>query len=676
MVRRNVTRKLVAILAADVVGYSAMMDADEVATYDRWSGIRKDIIEPQIAEHVGRIFTSAGDGFLAEFASAAEAVECAVAIQQAMARRNREVADDEAVRLRVGVSLGEIEVNLDNDLDVHGHGVNVAARLEGLAEPGTIFVSEDVVQMVRRKVGLSFADRGTFRVKNIAEPISVFSIDLGADGAIATAAGRALSARHVSGRRHVIYAGLAIVLIALVGWWLWPTVGIWFTGASSPSTKALPLPNKPSVAVLALTNLSRDRKEEYFSDGITEDIITDLSKISGLLVISRNSSFTYKGKAVRVQQIGRELGVRYVVEGSVIRDRVRKVVRIHVRLFDARSGASIWSDDFDEPFDNILAVQDRITQKIVAQIGSRLGIARKGSLARGDELKRIQRRETMSADAYDAFLQGWQHFRKVTPADYARAIVYFEKAIHNDPDYARAHAALAAVYFDIRTRSWHRHPDLAGRGIASRYQAMQLAEKNLVKALKKPTAIAHLVAARMRRRELRHKEALEHARKAISLEPNNPDSHVRLAMVLAWSGQARTAMPIVEKAMRLDPRFPASYVTAMGIVQFNAREYEAAGKSLESGYRRNPKNALQLVHLLATYGHQLLNATNEISKSKIRNRAQEMLRRLNAARSQLGEPRYSLTLAQRRNSYAEPADRIHFLDGLRAAGVPNRASSN
>ncbi|MDH3233962.1 MAG: hypothetical protein OEQ29_10575 [Alphaproteobacteria bacterium] len=672
MTRRNVTRRLVAILAADVVGYSAMMDADEVATYDRWSRIRKDIIEPQIAEHVGRIFTNAGDGFLAEFASAAEAVECAVGIQQAMARRNREAADGDAVLLRVGVNLGEIEVNPDNELDIHGHGINVAARLESLADPGTIFVSEDVVKMVRRKVGLSFVDRGTFRVKNIVEPISVFSIDLGSDGAVAPATRRSPTALHSRSRRLVFVAAF-IVLIALGGWWQWPTISAWFPGGSELSVKAPPLPEKPSVAVLALTNLSRDRKEEYFSDGITEDIITDLSKISGLMVISRNSSFTYKGRAVRIQRIGRELGVRYVVEGSVIRDRVRNVVRIHIRLFDARSGVSIWSDVFDEPFDNILSVQDRITQKIVARIGDRLGLSREKGLARGDELKRIQQRETTSADAYDAFLQGWQHFRKVTPADYARAIVYFEKAIHNDRNYARAYAALAAVYLDIRTRSWHRHPDLAGRGIASRYQAMQLAQENLAKALKKPTAIAHFVAARMRSRELRHQEALEHARQAVAFEPNNPDLQVLLAMIQAWNGKPRLALPIVEKAMRLDPRFPASYVTAMGIVRFNTREYDAAADALERGYRRNPENALQLVHLLATYGRQILATNDEAQKRRIRKKAHDALSQLNRARKRMGEASYNLTMAERRTRYVEKADQFHFLDGLKAAGVPPRA---
>ena len=659
-------------MAADVVGYSAMMDADEVATYDRWSRIRKDIIEPQIAEHVGRIFTNAGDGFLAEFASAAEAVECAVGIQQAMARRNREAADGDAVLLRVGVNLGEIEVNPDNELDIHGHGINVAARLESLADPGTIFVSEDVVKMVRRKVGLSFVDRGTFRVKNIVEPISVFSIDLGSDGAVAPATRRSPTALHSRSRRLVFVAAF-IVLIALGGWWQWPTISAWFPGGSELSVKAPPLPEKPSVAVLALTNLSRDRKEEYFSDGITEDIITDLSKISGLMVISRNSSFTYKGRAVRIQRIGRELGVRYVVEGSVIRDRVRNVVRIHIRLFDARSGVSIWSDVFDEPFDNILSVQDRITQKIVARIGDRLGLSREKGLARGDELKRIQQRETTSADAYDAFLQGWQHFRKVTPADYARAIVYFEKAIHNDRNYARAYAALAAVYLDIRTRSWHRHPDLAGRGIASRYQAMQLAQENLAKALKKPTAIAHFVAARMRSRELRHQEALEHARQAVAFEPNNPDLQVLLAMIQAWNGKPRLALPIVEKAMRLDPRFPASYVTAMGIVRFNTREYDAAADALERGYRRNPENALQLVHLLATYGRQILATNDEAQKRRIRKKAHDALSQLNRARKRMGEASYNLTMAERRTRYVEKADQFHFLDGLKAAGVPPRA---
>jgi len=366
------------------------MGKDEAGMLGRLKSLRKELVQPKIAEGRGRIVKLMGDGLLAEFPSVVEAVRCAVDIQQDMAGREAGLPDERRIRLRIGVNLGDIIVE---GSDIYGDGVNVAARLEGLAEPGGICISGKVYEEVRNKLPTAFEDLGEQEVKNIAEPVRVYRwTDAAADPMSGTA------------------------------------------GAEG----ALPLPDKPSIAVLPFTNMSGDPEQEYFSDGITEDLITDLSKISGLFVIARNSTFSYKGQQVKVRQVAEELGVRYVLEGSV--RRAGSQVRINAQLIDATTGGHLWADRYDGTLEDIFGLQDRVTQQIVAALAVELT---------DEEEAQQGRHDTENASAHDAYLQGWAHYKLLTPESLAKAVPFFEEAIRLDPSYAKAHAALASVYWDV-----------------------------------------------------------------------------------------------------------------------------------------------------------------------------------------------------------------------------------
>ena len=343
MENQRTERKLAAILAADVVGYSRLMSHDEEGTLRRLKAHLGEIVEPHIAAHRGRIVKRTGDGLLVDFASAVEAVRCAVAIQAGMADRNRATLDDSRIEFRIGINLGDVIIEGD---DIYGDGVNIAARLEALAEPGGIFVSRAVRDSVRDKLGIVLEDLGEKPVKNIARPVRVFRI------------GRA-------------------------------------NGGEPASPPAVP--DKPSIAVLPFANMSGDAEQEYFSDGISEDLITDLSKVSALFVIARNSSFTYKGRSVKVQEVGRELGVRFVLEGSIRKAGNR--VRITAQLVDAQSGGHLWADRFDRELTDIFATQDEVVQKIVEALAVKLSSVEEQDLRRG---------ETKNLEAYESWLRARQ----------------------------------------------------------------------------------------------------------------------------------------------------------------------------------------------------------------------------------------------------------------------------
>ena len=374
----NQTRRLAAILAADVAGYSRLIGADEGGTLERLKALRREILDPKIAEHRGRLVKTSGDGLLVDFASAVEAVRCAVAIQAGMADRNRGAPDEARIEFRIGINLGDIIIE---DGDIYGDGVNIAARLEGLAEPGAIFVSRAVRDSVRDKLGIELEDLGEKPVKNIARPVRVFRIGR-ANGKARTAA---------------------------------PAV-----------------PDKPSIAVLPFANMSGDAEQEYFSDGISEDLITDLSKVQALFVIARNSSFTYKGRAVKVQEIGRELGVRFVLEGSIRKAGNR--VRITAQLVDAQSGGHLWADRFDRELTDIFATQDEVVHKIVEALAVKLSRVEEQDLKRGG---------TKNLEAYESWLRARQLLGFGTRETIAEAKALHRRALELDPNFTAPHVGLA-----------------------------------------------------------------------------------------------------------------------------------------------------------------------------------------------------------------------------------------
>ncbi len=412
MSEEGVERRLTTILAADVVGYSRLMAADEAGTLAQPKTHRKEIIEPKTAAYHGRVVKLMGDGTLMEFGSVVDAVNFAVDVQRTMAERNAGVPEDRRIAYRIGINIGDIIVEGD---DIYGDGVNVAARLEGLAEPGGICVSRPVHTQIRGKVDLAFEDLGKQQVKNIPEPVRVFKVllDSPATGHAAVpppAAKRSL-------RWPVVAVGLA-ALVIVAGAILWQRPWEERLEPASEANMAFSLPDKPSIAVLPFANMSGDPEQEYFADGMTDDLITDLSKISGLFVISRNSAFTYKGKAVKVRQVAEDLGVRYVLEGSV--RRVGDEVRINAQLIDATTGGHLWAERYDGSLADVFDLQDKVTERIVDALALELT---------PQEAQRVTGPGTDNVAAHDAYLLGLTFYYRRTPESFAKAKIHFERAV-------------------------------------------------------------------------------------------------------------------------------------------------------------------------------------------------------------------------------------------------------
>ena len=427
-------RKPAAILAADVVGYSRLMEIDEADTLAALKAHREELIDLKIAEHHGRTIKLMGDGSLVEFASVVDAVACALAIQKGMAGRNEDVPEDRRIEFRIGVHLGDVMVEGD---DLYGDGVNVAARLEGLAAPGGVCISQQAFDQVETKLDLAYEDLGEQQVKNIARPVRTYRILLDGEAppGVQRPKTRGLSAGQLIGSAAVVV--LVVAGLALAWWQPWkPDVE-----PASIERMAFPLPEKPSIAVLAFDNLSGDPAQDYFADGITESVITELSRFRNIFVIARNSTFTYKGKAVKVQQVSEDLGVQYVLEGSVQRSKDR--VRINVQLIDAITGWHLWAERYDRELDDLFAVQDEVTRQIVATL------ATEGGLLADAWQKRTVRKRTESLKAYDLDLRGWEAYGLWTKEDFARAKDLFEKAIAADPDFGNPYNDIGAYYLQM-----------------------------------------------------------------------------------------------------------------------------------------------------------------------------------------------------------------------------------
>ena len=592
---KNIQRRLAAILATDVVGYSRLMGEDETGTLDALRAHREELIEPKIAEHDGRVVKLMGDGLLAEFPSAVEAVECAVEIQRTLGERNADLPEAKRIAYRIGINIGDIIVEGE---DIYGDGVNVASRLEGLADPGGICIRRAVRNQVRDKLPLAFEDMGEVEVKNIARPLRVFRVVLNeaaAPGTVSRPTGRLAASRWLAIAVGVL--GVAAIAGGLVWWQPWQP-----TREPTPLEEAtLPLPNRPSIAVLPFANLSDDPTQEYFADGMTEDLITDLSKISGLFVIARNSSFAYKGKSTDIRQVGRELGVRNVLEGSVRRFGDR--VRINVQLVDATTGGHKWAERYDGSLSDVFALQDQVTRNIIRELAVRL--------TPGDEARQVAR-ITSIPEAHDAFLRGWAHYVRSSADDYAAAIPHLEEALHLDPNYGRAHAALASIYQIARIRGWQAHLGLTPD------DTLEKAVRHLEEAMKRPTPLAHQVASSFFTRQGRHDEAVAEAEDAVELDTNDPAGYFAMARALAFAGRAQEAAAFIDKAKRLNPYHPADYVFYTGVVEFGQELFEEATVSLENAHRLAQDNPGVLMFLIASYGHLSRGADAELAMKNFR----------------------------------------------------------
>ncbi len=515
MAQQDVIRKLAAILVADVVGYSRLMEADEEATIRTLESYRL-VVDGLVENHRGRVFGSAGDSVIAEFASPVEAVGCAADIQRELEQRNADLPEDRRMQFRIGVNLGDVVVKGDNLL---GDGVNVAARLQALAEPGGICLSGTVFDQVDGKLDLTFDDLGEQEVKNIAKPVRVYRVGIDKTGSTADAR----------------------------------------------TSKTLPLPDKPSIAVLPFTNMSGDPEQEYFSDGITEDIITELSRFRSLFVIARNSSFHYKGQSPKVQAVGCELGVQYVVEGSVRKAGNR--VRVTAQFVKAETGNHLWAERYDRDLDDVFAVQDEITRAIVGALAIRLE-------DEGADIARRKLPEHMRA--YDWWLRGKKCLDLATLEATEEAHSLFSKAVEIEPDYARGYAGLAEATY---SRAFFPPLPKAFEEILD--DALVQAERAVL--LDDTDSRPHFILgwACMFRREF--DRARRHFDLSASLNPNDADAIMQRAGALALLGEADTALDQVQSAIRLNPHHPGWYLEFVCLVNFAARRYEVVVATAATG---------------------------------------------------------------------------------------------
>lgn len=625
-------QRLAAILAADAVGYSRLMSQDETATIAALDAARA-LFRACIEANSGRVIDMAGDSVLAIFESASGALNAALAVQAGLHAQSRTLPEDRRMRFRIGVHLGDVMEKQDGT--VYGDGVNIAARLQSLGEPGGITVS-DAVHGAAKSRRLQFDDLGEQRVKNIPAPVRALAVRLD-------------SAQRRPRRRRGVAAltagALFALVVALVAWqrpWtMWAEKDA--TAASQPA-----LPAQPSIAVLPFENLGGDPEQSYFADGMTDDLITDLSRVSGLFVIARNSTFAYKGKPRDVREIARALGVRYVLEGSVRRSGAE--VRINAQLIDATTGGHVWAERYDGDMKSIFGLQDRVARAVVSALAIELT---------KDERERVARRGTSNAQAYDVFLKGWQHYLRQTPQDFRAAIGYFNKAVELDPLYARAYAALAATHWEASRRLW----DVA-LGLRHHHDAQFAAEQYLAKAMRDPTPLAHEVSSAMLLHAQNHDGAVAEALKAIAADPNDADAYVALSAALNFSGKNEEALKHIDRAMRLNPHFPSHYLYQRGLAQFIAANYETAAATLEHSLKLNPDDYWSQRLLLAVHG--LLGRTE---------RAAAMLEEIKNSRQGRGWTIYLDPPTIKAIMYWYPfkreADARRLAEGLRKAGVPD-----
>ncbi|MFO1161264.1 MAG: adenylate/guanylate cyclase domain-containing protein [Reyranellaceae bacterium] len=575
----TVQRRLAAILVADVVGYSRLVGKDEAGTLARLSALRREAIEPTIAEHAGRLFKAVGDGFLVEFASAVQAVTAARVIQDANASGG--------LPLRIGIHVGDVVVEGD---DLMGDAVNIAARIEGVADPGGVAISRQVHDQVRDKLDVLFVDKGEVTLKNLARPVQVFAL-----GGVAARA-----------------------------------------GAESPP--ALPLPDKPSIAVLPFQNMSGDPEQEYFVDGLVEDIITALSRFKSLFVIARNSSFTYKHKAVDIKQVGRELGVRYVLEGSVRKTSGR--VRITGQLIDSGTGSHLWADRFDGPLEEIFDLQDQVTARVVAAVAPRVEQA---------EIDRARRHPARSLDAYDCYLRALAHANRYSKAGFDEALRLARRANELDPDFSAAYGVAALCYGMSQVQGLIDNQEEAEAEVRRLAERVSLTGQDDAFALSS-AAFAVIRVCRD------HKISAALADQALAVNPNLLIALNSRAEVNLHVGDHAAAIGLAERAIRLNPHDPMIFVAEvlMAFAHLFEGRYDEAIDWATRSLARNPNNASALRAAAAAYAWS--------------GRLQEAAKV--AAQHSEQVPTFRVAAVRRRSLYQRPQDVERLFDGLRLAGVP------
>ncbi|MBE9556530.1 MAG: tetratricopeptide repeat protein [Proteobacteria bacterium] len=581
-------RRLAAIVAADVVGYSRLMGANETGTLAALRALRTELVDPLVDKHGGRIFKTMGDGLLLEFPSVAAAVEFAIATQEGLVARNEAIPDNEAIRFRIGVHVGDVIIEGD---DIFGNGVIIAARIEPLAEPDGVSLSDDAYRQVRDRLDVTWEDGGEHEVKNVARPIQV---------------------------------------------WRWPGGGQQSPVQAPAKAAPLELPDKPSIAVLPFDNMSGDPEQEYFADGMTEDLITDLSKISGLFVVARNSSFVFKGQSVDIREAALRLGVRYVLEGSVRKAGSR--VRINVQLIDGLSGGHLWAERYDGAVENVFELQDDVAAEVISALSVRL---------KGDESERLQHVHTHNLGAYELYVRA-----KATPypplperIDAAREM--FEQVIELDPDFAGGYAGLSWM---LGFSAIWGHADSA----ETVTRAMALARKAV--ELDDSFGWSHVALGQTLMLQGQHEDAIAAVDEAVARQPNDADAHAYRGLLLAMSGRPELGVEPLDLAIRLNPQFVnGPYLNMRGIIKALAQDYDGAVQSLEENAARHGPVGPPALVWLAT-AHWALGRQDEAGRE---------LARL-AARF----PAFRLENWNFFNLIQSPEDRRRIHDLMVDAGVP------
>lgn len=620
-------RRLAAILVADVVDYSRAMGVDEAGTLQLLKAHRRELLEPKAARFGGRIIKLMGDGMLMEFASVVDAVAYAVDVQLAMRKRNAVLAEDKRLLLRIGINLGD--VILDGD-DIYGDGVNIAARLEKLAEPGGICVRRNVRNQVRDKLPLDFEDLGEIEVKNIERPIRVFRIALNEKAALVVSTDSAGPSRR-SSRKYLAFALAMGSILFAVGFYWWSLSRPEFEPASVDQM-VFALPDKPSIAVLPFSNVGGDDDNEYFADGITNDLITDLSRFSNLFVIAANSSFAYKGKPVKVQEVAEDLGVRFIIEGSV--QRSGEEIRINAQLIDALSGHHVWAERFDRPAAEINVLADELLEKIVSRVSSRVD----------DVGRRLAgRKPTESLNAYELVLQGEALLDDYTSVGNEEARNKFQKATALDAQYARAFVGLSITYLREFLFGW------SADGAASLAQGREIALKAV--ELDENDSKTHHNLGWAYLFEGQYGKALSELEKGQSLNPNDASILAENGYMLIYLGKIQEAADQIQRAIRLDPHHPDWYFDALGWAYFFLGKYEDALRTTSR------------ISVPASGQHRLLAAIyvrlgdNEKAKE-------------HAAKVMELEPDFEVDIFARTMPFKDRSILEDYLSALRNAGLP------
>jgi adenylate cyclase len=582
--RPGVQRRLAAILSADVIGYSRLVEIDEEGTIARLKTLHRELIDPTVARHNGRVVKTTGDGFLIEYASVVDAMRSAVEIQRSIAEGDGEVPEDRRLRLRIGVNLGDVVIEGD---DIFGDGVNIAARLQEACRGGSVYVSQAVREQIGDRLGLDFEDLGDHTVKNLSRPIRIFAISIDGAG-----------------------AGPAV---------------------SSPAPAAAA---KPSIAVLPFTNMSGDAEQEFFTDGLTEDIITELSRFRDLFVIARNSTFVYKGKAVNVQEAARELGATYIVEGSARKAGNR--VRVTVQLIDAESNRHIWAERYDRQLEDIFAIQDELTSAIVSVLPGRVEAAAR-------DRARPQRTGNMAA--YEYVLAGKVLHHRMTRGDNIEALRMLDQALTLDPKYAHAHAWKACTLGQAWVRGYASDRDATWQQV--------LTELQTALALDDCDSDVHRILAAVNVVSRNYERAQYHQQRALSLNPNDDLIVVQQGEVLTWLGQPEEGIEWILKAMRLNPYHPERYWNHLGRAYFAARRYAEAVEAFKRIATPDHTHHAFLAAATAQLGEADAAAAH----------ARDVLRL---------EPGFSVTNYVATLHYRDDGDRQHHREALLKAGLPER----